>query len=29
MAYILDPEPGEMIEDPCSGSGGLRERGWG
>jgi type I restriction enzyme M protein len=23
MAYILDPEPGEMIEDPCSGSGGL------
>ncbi len=23
MAYILDPEPGEMVEDPCSGSGGL------
>lgn len=23
MAHILDPEPGESLYDPCSGSGGL------
>jgi len=23
MAYILDPEPGETVYDPCCGSGGL------
>jgi len=23
MSYILDPEPGQEIYDPCCGSGGL------